>query len=227
MLLSVSPRRRLMSAASRTVDLPLYTNAIGGDGSDIGAVEIGAIQLVAPLRLTHGSAGAFDIDLPLTGTPGVECRNGNGNFTLVLTFTNEIASALAQVSSGNGTVVGLPISNGNEMTINLTGVTDAQQLTVTVSNIFDTYGQTLASIPVTMDVLLGDTTGNAQVNSSDVSQAKICSGRALDDTNFRCDVNLSGSLNSSDVSVVKANCGHGIPMSIHSMQTDSKAAGAK
>ena len=26
-------------------------------------------------RLTHGGAGTFDIDLPLTGTTGVECRN--------------------------------------------------------------------------------------------------------------------------------------------------------
>src|SRR2546428_7715051 len=31
-------------------------------------------------RKTHGAAGTFDIDLPLTGEPGVECRSaGAGN----------------------------------------------------------------------------------------------------------------------------------------------------
>ena len=39
----------------------------------------GELTLVsAASRKNHGNAGPFDIDLPLTGTPGVECRVGNG-----------------------------------------------------------------------------------------------------------------------------------------------------
>ena len=39
-----------------------------------------ALQLVkAASRETHGPAGALDIDLPLTGVPGVECRSGAGH----------------------------------------------------------------------------------------------------------------------------------------------------
>src|SRR5438093_1690579 len=36
-------------------------------------------------RKVHGSAGTFDIDLPLTGTAGIECRRGgpNGDYEMV------------------------------------------------------------------------------------------------------------------------------------------------
>jgi hypothetical protein len=33
-------------------------------------------------RMTHGS-GLFDLDLPIIGTRGAECRNGNGNYSVV------------------------------------------------------------------------------------------------------------------------------------------------
>src|SRR5207302_6154112 len=38
-------------------------------------------------RKTHGGAGDFDVDLPLTGTSGVECRSGGAtnDFTMVVT----------------------------------------------------------------------------------------------------------------------------------------------
>ena len=49
-------------------------------------------------RLTHGGAGNFDIDMPLTGTAGVECRNGGGNYTLVVTFSNTMVSGNASVT---------------------------------------------------------------------------------------------------------------------------------
>ena len=39
-------------------------------------------------RKTHGTAGAFDISLPLTGSAGIECRSGgaNGNHQVVFAF---------------------------------------------------------------------------------------------------------------------------------------------
>ena len=46
-------------------------------------------------RKTHGGAGDFDINLPLSGEPGVECRNSGGNHTLVFTFTRCSAGARA------------------------------------------------------------------------------------------------------------------------------------
>jgi hypothetical protein len=39
-------------------------------------------------RKTHGGVGIFDLDLPPTGNPGIECRSGgvNGDYTVVVFF---------------------------------------------------------------------------------------------------------------------------------------------
>ena len=104
-------------------------------------------------------------------------------------------------------VQGQPIFNGNQMTINLTGVTNAQRITVKLSNL-NSSGD---DVSVSMGVLLGDTSGNGSVNASDVSQTKAKSGQPVDATNFRADVDVSGSINSTDVSVVKARSGTALP----------------
>ena len=48
-------------------------------------------------------------------------------------------------------------------------------------------------------VLLGDTTGNGEVNSSDVSETKAQSGAVVSQANCRQDVTANGAINSSDV----------------------------
>jgi hypothetical protein len=167
------------------------------------------LQLTSAVsRKTHGAAGDFDIDLPLSGEPGVECRTGgaNGDFSIVVTFTNNIASGTPSVTQGIGNISSSPIS-GNAMTINLTNVTDVQQITVTLDNVMDSFGQTLPQTAVPMIVLLGDTTGNKSVNASDISQTKTKGGEVVDATNFREDVTVSGDINSSDVAAVKAQSG--------------------
>src|SRR4029077_18618769 len=57
-------------------------------------------------RKVHGAAGTFDVPLPLSGAPAVECRNTGGNHTFVFTFNNSLASGSAAVTSGVGTVSG-------------------------------------------------------------------------------------------------------------------------
>jgi hypothetical protein len=39
-------------------------------------------------RKTQGNAGSFGVDLPLSGTPGIECRSGGAtsDYTIVVTF---------------------------------------------------------------------------------------------------------------------------------------------
>jgi len=64
---------------------------------------------------------------------------------------------------------------------------------------------------VPMGVLLGDTTGNGSVNSSDISQAKSNSGQVTSAANFRTDVTVNGVINSSDIGIVKANSGTSLP----------------
>jgi len=168
-------------------------------------VPIPALQVTSSVsRMTHPGAGTFDIALP-----GFECRSGgpSGNYSLVFTFSNNLESGNASVTSGTGSVSGTPAISGNTMTVNLTGVTTPQMLTVTLSGVTDQFLQTLPSTPVTMSVLVGDTNANGVVNSSDVGQTKSQIGVLVGSSNFRNDANVNGTINGTDVALVKAHIG--------------------
>ena len=174
------------------------------------SVPVAALQVSSALsRKTHGSAGDFDVPLPLSGTPGVECRNGGatGDYQFVFTFSNNVESGNATVTGGTGTVSGSPVFSGNTMTVNLTGVTDAQTLTVTLSGVTDEFLQVLSDTAVSANMLIGDTNGNGIVNSSDVAQTKGQIGQPVTSANFRTDVNASGTINSTDAAIVKSHSG--------------------
>ncbi len=64
--------------------------------------------LSAVSRKTHGSVGDFDIPLPLTGAPGVECRAGDQK--IVVTFNNVVTDGMASVSAGS--LMGSPTFSG-------------------------------------------------------------------------------------------------------------------
>ncbi len=170
------------------------------------------LQLLSAVsRKTHGAAGNFDVDLPVTGDAGVECRNGGGDYTIVVGFNNTMVSGNASVTSGTGSVAGVPIFNGNTMTVELTGVADQQQIIVTLNNVTDSSMQVLPDTPVSMNMLIGDTNGNKTVNASDVAQTKGRSGSPVTAANFRSDVNVNGTITASDLAQVKASVGHAVP----------------
>jgi hypothetical protein len=190
---------------------------IAGTGVYNGATHayaiVPALQLGSAVsRKTHGVAGTFDIPLPLSGNPGVECRTGgtNGDYTLVFTFTNNVTSGNASVTGGIGSVLGVPTFSGNTMTVNLTGVANAQTLTVTLSGVTDEFSQVLPDTPVSVNMLIGDTSGNGVVNATDVAQTKGQVGQLVTSSNFRTDVNASGLINATDVAIVKAHSGGSI-----------------
>ena len=162
-------------------------------------------------RKTHGAVGDFDVPLPLTGAPGVECRSGgaNGDHTIVITFNNVVANGTATVSAGS--VSGAPEFSLNAMRVNLSNVPNAQSITVTLKNVRDGFVKTLPSVAVPVNFLLGDSNASKSVTASDVSQVKAASGSSVDATTFRSDFNTDGSINASDVSQVKAVSGTLIP----------------
>jgi hypothetical protein len=172
-------------------------------------VPFPAFQLSsAASRKTHGAAGDFDIALP-----GVECRSGGApnDYTLVFTFSNNLESGNASVTSGTGNVAGTPAILGNTMIVNLTGVADAQTLSVTLNGLTDQFLQTLPDTVVGMSVLIGDVNGNALVNASDIGQVKSQSGMPVTPLNFRADLDANGAITASDIGQVKANAGHSLP----------------
>ncbi len=165
-------------------------------------------------RKSHGSAGTFEVPLPLSGTAGVECRSGHadGSYQVVVTFAIPVTITSATVVPGSGatgTVVGAPSVAGAEVTVDLTNVGNAQTLTVNLVGVND--GSNTENFSVPMSVLVGDTTGNGSVNSIDINQVKSQSGTAVTAANFREDVTASGAINSSDITLTKSKTGSGVP----------------
>ena len=161
-------------------------------------------------RKLHGGT-PFDVVLPLTGTAGIECRTGgeSRNHQVVAAFGAPVTFTFAAVTSGAGSVTTATGNGTPVVTVNLTGVTNAQRIIVTVFGLSD--GTNTGELGIPMGVLLGDTSGNGTVNASDVIQTKSKAGQAVDATDFRTDVTVSNSINASDVGIVKSKVGTALP----------------
>ena len=161
-------------------------------------------------RKTHGNAGTFDVDLPQTSAPGIECRSGgiNKEYTLVFVFANNVTVQSATVASGVGSVNTFSV-NQNTVTANLSGVTTGQTIVVKLVGVSD--GLNTSDVQATMGVLVGDTTVNGKVNASDIAQVQSQSGHLVTSENFREDVTVNGTINSSDIALVQSQSGMGLP----------------
>ena len=95
--------------------------------------------------------------------------------------------------------------------VNLTGVSNAQNITVTLTNVIDVAGNTSSSVSATMGVLQGDTNADGFVDSADISQTKSESGHTVTLSNFREDLTLDDFIDSADISFVKAMSGTSLP----------------
>ena len=95
------------------------------------------------------------------------------------------------------------------MTVNLTGVTNAQKITVTLLTVSDGTNTTNIDIPV--GVLLGDANADGVVNAADATITRNGSGQLTNATNFRADFNLDGVINSADATLVRSLSGNFIP----------------
>lgn len=158
---------------------------------------------------THGAEGIFDLDLMPLSTAGVECRSSvAGVHQMVVQFANPVTVGGATAFSGTGAVSGFVVS-GSTVTVDLTGVVNAQTLVMKLTGVND--GTFSGDVPVAMSVLLGDTTGNGVVNATDIVQVKSQSGQSTTASNFWADVNASGSINASDIGLVRSASGTTLP----------------
>jgi hypothetical protein len=180
------------------------------------AYEVGAPITGVVSRKTHGAAGTFDVDLPLAGNPGIECRSGgaNGDYTLIFTFANPLTSVgEAHVTSGTGNVSNSAIdsSDPHQYVVNLTGLTNAQIITVSLTNVNDSAGNRSSLLSATMGALVGDVTANGTVSNTDVASVKGQVAAAVTASNFRNDVTANGLISNTDVSATKAQVGTSLP----------------
>jgi RHS repeat-associated protein len=198
---------RMTSAQNPTSTIVRSYDPVGRLALDSQALQIVPLTAVSrKIHDTYPTPTTFDITLPLTGTAGVECRSG-GPSQLVVTFPRAVTLSGASVTSGTGSVSGSPSvsADGKQVTINLTGVTNAQTIIVTLGGVTD--GPVTNDVKIGVGVLAGDTTGNGFVNSADVSQTQSQSGWPVTSSNFREDVTANGFINSGDVGFVQSRSG--------------------
>lgn len=197
------------------------TNAIdqasNGDANDFTA-NSATYAIVGPIpglngavsRKVHGAAGPFDVNLPLAGAPGIECRlpGTGGTHQVVLTFAGPVTFTSATLTAPLGGSIAGTSTSGDIVTVNLQGVANAQTVTI---NLLGLSGAVAGNLSVPMGILLGDTNANGAVNNTDVSQAKSASGQTTNAGNFRSDVTVNGAINSSDVGTIKPQSGTLLP----------------
>jgi N-acetylneuraminic acid mutarotase len=168
-------------------------------------------------RKTHGAAGNFDINMPLTGPTGVEDRNTGGthDYTLVVTFSQSVTvtgSPQAQVTTGTGCVGTGGVCSGNVsvsgavVTVPLTNIADQQNINVRINSV-----NSSGNFDIPMGFLTGDTNANRTVNAADVAQTKSQLGQPVTAANFRSDLNANGTINAADTALIKQNSGHSLP----------------
>jgi hypothetical protein len=170
----------------------------------IWAAPVQLVKIVS--RKTHGGAGTFDIDLT-TGI-GLECRSGGANddYMLVFTFAHPLTSVdRASVTSGAGSVSNSTIDgiDARHYIVNLTGVANAQTVTVNLTNVSDAAGDFSHSVPISMGVLLGDVNASGRVDAADVSSVRQQTLQDITNSNFRNDLNASGRIDAADVSIAR------------------------
>jgi hypothetical protein len=144
--------------------------------------------------------------MPLTGTSGVEDRSSS-TYTAVFTFDSPVISGEVTVVSGTASVGAISFS-GNEMRAQLTGVTDAQIVTLRAENI-NGDGQPHGDVP--FGFLIADIDASRVVDRADADQATADRGQVVTSANFRDDINLNGKIERQDKQAVAANKRHRLP----------------
>ncbi len=207
----------------RPFDAANISNASGGDGSDIGAFELGGtlVPINAVSRQTHGAAGAFDIPLPLTNSVGVECRSGGatGDYQIVLTFAApvtvtgnpqaQITSGIGQIGTGGTSNGGVVSVNGAIVTVPLTNVANAQRITLTLFGASD--GANTNNVTCRWASCWATPTATVLSTRATPRKRAAAPVRRTNATNFRSDVNADGLINSGDTTVVRAKSGTSLP----------------
>jgi hypothetical protein len=170
----------------------------------------------------HTGVGNFDVNLPLTGTRGVECRTpGNlpngatGDYQLIFTFSNNLQSVGSVNVTGTASVGSSAMGpNPNQYTVNLTTVSDAQYVQVNLSNVTDTLGNTASISSPQMGVLIGDVNASGGVDGNDVAAVQAHTRQAVDsNAQARFDVNANGTIDGNDVSTTQGQTRTSLPSS--------------
>ena len=166
-------------------------------------------------RKVHGVAGPFDLALTFTTPPTInhnpttEPRVGPAH-TIVFTFDKPLNAATVTITEGTATA-GAPSFAGNGVVVGLTGVTDKQYVTVSLTNVASTDGGTGGAATARVGFLAGDVNQSRVVAVTDLVAVNNQLAKPLTGSNFLTDVNFSGIVSNLDKVVVNNNLAHFLP----------------
>jgi hypothetical protein len=186
----------------------------GGTSAQVGAafsagitpesVTPAPVLVSAVSRKVHGAAGTFDLTLSAVITnPSTEPRQGPAQ-TIVFTFDKAITGATATITEGTA-IAGAPTFAGTDVIIDLTGVANAQYVTVTLSNVASADGGTGGSGLARIGFLVGDVNQNRVVTVSDLVLVNAQIAHPVTAANFLNDVNATGTLTVGDKVITNNN----------------------
>jgi hypothetical protein len=161
-------------------------------------------------RKGHGAAGTFDLALSAIPTnPSTEPRQGPAQ-TIVFTFDKPINAATATITEGVATAAA-PTFSGNEVSVSLSGVSNQQYVTVSLSNVASVDGGSGGSGSVRVGFLVGDVSQNRVVTVADLGLVNAQLAQPVTAANYLRDVNASGTLTVGDKGITNANLTHSLP----------------
>jgi hypothetical protein len=164
----------------------------------------------AASRKVHGAVGTFDLPLSLVPTdPTTEPRQGPAQ-TVVLTFNKPANGATVTVTEGTATA-SAPTFSGNDVIVALSGVSNAQYVTVTLTNITSSDGGTGGSASVRIGYLACDVNQNRVVTGADLGLVNAQLAQPVTAANYLKDVNASGALTVADKAITNTNLTRSLP----------------
>lgn len=168
------------------------------------------LPLKAVSSKIHGSnpGHEFEVNLPLTGAPGIECRSGGAgkDYTVIFFFPNPVTASSASVSGGDGMAMAdnPPVSKAQTVTVQLHNVNDQQTIMITLHGV-DDHTHPPIDVSVPMRVLLGDVNADGKVDGNDVSEVQGHTRQSPNGGTFRFDVNTTDRIDGNDVAFVQGH----------------------
>jgi hypothetical protein len=206
---TVGPRTVRVQSGVQRADNRLHATAVA-------ITPFAVVDPIAPVlssgasRKVHGAAGTFDLPLTLAPTnPTTEPRQGPAQ-TIVFTFDKPITSADVAVTEGTATP-GPATFIGSDVVVGLTGVTNQQYVTVTLTNVSSSDGATGGSGSIRIGFLLGDVNQNRVVSVADLGLVNAQLAQQVTAANYLKDVNASGTLTVGDKGITNANLTKALP----------------
>jgi arylsulfatase A-like enzyme len=205
----------LYTIVTSTTDLTSYSTSWAIDPLILATTGVFNALPIEPLtllsaasRITHGTAGPFDVTMPLIGLSGVESRSA-ATYNAVFTFSGLVTSGQVSVVSGAATIGSTTFdASSNALTAQLTGVTSNEIVVLRVENI---NGDGIQHGDISFGFLTGDADGDRSVGKFDQTVVQGQLNQAVTSANFRDDINGDGLITNTDLQIVKANKGHVLP----------------